>query len=75
MIKISLRAARHNARLTQREMAKLVGVSHSTLCNWENGLSFPDAPHIDKICEVLGLSYDDLNFLPNNSLKANRKEQ
>ena len=75
MIKISLRAARHNARLTQKEMAKRLGVSNSTLCNWENGLSFPDAPHIDKICELLGLSYDDLNFLPNNSLKANGKEQ
>jgi transcriptional regulator with XRE-family HTH domain len=75
VIKITLRAARHNARLTQKEMAEKLGVSNSTLCNWENGLSFPDAPHIDKICELLGLSYDNLNFLPNNSLKANGKEQ
>ena len=75
MIKMSLRAARHNARLTQKEMAAKLGVSNSTLCNWENGLSFPDAPHIDKICELLGLSYDNLIFLPNNSLKADGKEQ
>lgn len=68
MVKISLEAARKNANLTQMEAAKEIGVSNVTLCNWENGKSFPNAQQIDRICKVYGLSYDNINFLPNNPL-------
>lgn len=70
MIKISLRAARHNSGLTQKEAAVILGVSNATLCHWEHGVSFPDAQQIDKICNLYGLSYDALNFLPSNPLKT-----
>lgn len=68
MVKITLKAARVNAGYTQKEAAELLGVSNVTLCNWENGVSFPDAQQIQKICELYGVSYDNLNFLPNNPL-------
>ena len=74
MVKITLRAARNNARLTQKEMAEKLGVSNSTVCNWENGVSFPDAEQIDRICDLLGLSYDNINFLPDNPFKTDRKD-
>ena len=68
VVKITLKAARVNAGLNQKDAADKLGVSNTTLCNWENGASFPDAQQIEKICDLYGVSYDNLNFLPNNPL-------
>lgn len=68
MAKISLKAARVNAGLNQKNAAKKLNVSNVTLCNWEKGTSFPDAQQIQKICALYSVSYDDIIFLPNNSL-------
>lgn len=69
--KISLEAARTNAGLTQKEVGKALGKSNKTICAWEKGKSFPDARDIDALCKLYGASYDDINFLPNDSLKEN----
>lgn len=68
MPKMTLRAARVNAGYGQKEAAKLLKVSNKTLSSWENGLTFPNAEKIKAICETYGVSYNDLNFLPNNPL-------
>ena len=68
MIKISLAAARVNAKLSQKEVAKMLGVSNKTVCSWENGTSYPNAVQIEKICDIYNFPYDYINFLPNNSL-------
>jgi transcriptional regulator with XRE-family HTH domain len=60
--KISLKAARVNAGLTQAESAERIGVSVSTIKNWEVGRSFPNQPMIEKICEIYGVSYDYIKF-------------
>ena len=70
MVKISIRAARVNAGFLQKEAAIQLGISNKTLCNWENGITFPPADKIPAICELYGVSYDHLNFLPTDSLKA-----
>ena len=70
MFKISIRAARVNVGLSQKEAAEQLGVSNKTLCNWENGITFPPADKIPAICELYGVPYDYLNFLPSDSLKA-----
>lgn len=62
MPKISLKAARVNKNLTQIKAATLIGVSVSTLKNWESGISYPKQPCIMKMCEVYGVSYDMLDF-------------
>lgn len=71
-VKISIRAARVNAGYSQKEAADYLGVSNKTLGNWEKGITFPPADKIPAICELYGVSYDNLNFLPNDSLKAKR---
>lgn len=68
MLKISLKAARVNAGLSQKEVAKILKISNCTVTNWENGKSYPSADKIDKLCKLYGISYDAINFLPNNSL-------
>ena len=64
MIKITLKAARVNTGLTQKQAAILLGVSNKTLCNWEKGLAFPTPKYIDRICKLYGFTYDDLTFRP-----------
>lgn len=62
-MKITLRAARVNKGLTQKEMAELVGVNNTTILKWEKGETYPDVINIRKIEEVLGVKYDDIIFL------------
>lgn len=64
MAKMSLKAARVNAEMTQDEAANKLGVSVRTVQKWEKGKTFPDANRIDDICNVYGVTYDDLKFLP-----------
>jgi DNA-binding XRE family transcriptional regulator len=40
-IKISMAAARVNAGMTQKDVAKKLHVSNKTIVNWENGISEP----------------------------------
>ncbi len=68
MKKITIKAARVNAGLTQKEAAAHFGVSNKTLCAWEVGASMPNAKQIDMMCDLYGFSYDELNFLPPNML-------
>lgn len=71
MVKLSIRAARVNIGLSQKEAAARLGVSNKTLGNWEKGITFPPVDKIPVICELYGVSYDNLNFLPTDSLRAN----
>lgn len=63
---ITLKAARVNRGLTQKQAAKMLEITDKTLFNYEMGVSFPDVPMIDKILKLYNLKYDDINFLPHN---------
>ena len=71
MLKITLKAARVNAGLSQKYVADTLGISNKTLSSWENGDTFPSAKYIALLCELYNVSYDDIIFLPTNSLKVN----
>nr|DAL90253.1 MAG TPA: helix-turn-helix domain protein [Caudoviricetes sp.] len=62
MPKITLKAARVNAGLTQEQAAKELGISRSTLRNWEIGKSFPKQPDISAMCELYKIPFDVLFF-------------
>jgi transcriptional regulator with XRE-family HTH domain len=64
MIQITLEAARVNAGYSQKEAAKKLGVSNVTLSHWESGVSMPKANQIMAICDLYGVPYDMLIFLP-----------
>jgi transcriptional regulator with XRE-family HTH domain len=70
VVKITIKSARVNVGLSQKEAADRLGISNKTLGNWENGITFPPADKIPEICELYGVSYDNLNFLPSDSLRA-----
>lgn len=62
-MRISLAAARVNAELTQSEAAERIGVSRSTIVNWESGKTSPDARVFRKIADVYNISVNYI-FLP-----------
>ncbi len=62
-MKITLKAARVNAGLSQRAAGERIKVSKDTISNWENGRSFPSAEKIKEIENVYKVKYDDLIFL------------
>ena len=64
MIKLTLKAARTNCNMSQKEAAKIIGISEDTLRNYELGKSFPDVPVIQKIEECYGIEYKDIIFIP-----------
>lgn len=67
MGKITMKAARVNANLTQREAATALGINKKTLGSWENGKTIPKADKIDSICSLYKVSYDMLIFLGSNN--------
>lgn len=64
--KIIIAAARVNAGMNQREMAKYVGVDVSTVCNWEKGKSEPSVSQLRMISEASGIPMDFI-FVPEQS--------
>ena len=62
VLQITLESARVNKKLTQEQAAELLGVAVGTLRNWENGVTYPNQPQIERICEVYELSYDNIIF-------------
>ncbi|QGZ69397.1 DUF1870 family protein [Pediococcus pentosaceus] len=68
-MKLTLKAIRANINLNQSEAAKRVGVSTDTWRNWENAKTFPDVEKIKKIENEFGVAYNQIIFLPNDTVK------
>lgn len=62
MAKMTLRAARVNAGLSRGKAAVKIGVSESTIKNWEIGKSSPTVDMVPRICSAYGVTYDDIFF-------------
>lgn len=69
MPKISLAAVRVNANMTQKEWADALGVSISTVCNWESNKTSPDLAQVRKMGEMSGIPLDFI-FVPDKSNKT-----
>lgn len=65
-INITLKAARANANMTQKEWAEALGVSDETVKNWETGKSEPKYSQLKKISELSGIPMDFI-FVPTES--------
>lgn len=63
MTRISLEAARVNAKLTQKELAEILGISNATVVNWEKGNTEPNITQLRKISELSGIPMDFI-FIP-----------
>ena len=52
--------SRKNKRLTQEQLAEKLGVSINAVSKWERGLNLPDVSLMEKLCEVLDLTLNEL---------------
>lgn len=64
--RISIAAARVNSNLNQKEFAQKLGVSLSTVVNWEKGKTEPDASQLRMISQLSGIPMDVI-FIPKES--------
>lgn len=62
---INLKAARVNAGLTQVEAAKKLGISKSTIANYEAYKTIVNIEMSKKIASVYGMSVNDIIFFKN----------
>lgn len=61
-MKYTLKQLRVGKGLRQSDVAVSLGVNRKTIAAWEKGISLPTADKIDVICELYGVSYDDIQW-------------
>lgn len=64
-LRISLAAARVNAKMTQDEVAKKLRVNKNTIVAWEKGENEPKVTQAMALSELYGIPLDNI-FLPCN---------
>ena len=57
---VTLRSLREERGLTQREVGDVIGVSPSTVSNYETGLSAPDVTMVPKLAQFFGRTNGDM---------------
>ena len=63
MYKISIEAARVNAKMSKKDAADMLKVSVSTISNWENKISHPTAEQFLMLCKVYQCPIDMMSVL------------
>lgn len=62
-----IRDLRYDNKITQKELAKIIGVSQQTISMWEAKKAYPDAQSIIAICKYFNLNSDYLLGLDNSN--------
>jgi len=62
ILKITPKAARVNAGLSQKQAAEMLGVSRSTLQNHENGRTKPSVPLANRMAQLYKCPFDCIFF-------------
>lgn len=68
-----LKAARIFNKMTQRQLANLIGAKHNSISDWENNKNRPDSDMIESLCQILNISADYL--INENSTDFSNEEQ
>lgn len=61
-MRVSLKAARVNANLSQKDVANALKISKSTIINWEKGKTSPNVLQMQKLCEIYHAPLNDIFF-------------
>ncbi len=55
-----LRELRTERKLSQQELAKIIGTNNSSICDWERGRSEPSLEALVKLCQFFDVPSDYL---------------
>ena len=73
-MKITLKAARVNAGLLQKDVVRKVGISKNTLVNYEKNKTSPNMKVAEKLAQLYGVSVNDLIFLESDCAKSTERK-
>ena len=59
-IGIFIAQCRKDKNMTQKDLAECLGVSDRAISKWERGLNLPDASLYKPLCEILGITFNEL---------------
>lgn len=65
-LRISLAAARVNAKMTQEDVANRMKIGKRTVINWEKGVVTPSFADLNMLSSIYGIPVDNI-FLPSKS--------
>ena len=68
-MKVSLKAMRTNADITQQAAADAIGVTKRTIHSWETNKTYPTIKQLLSLCDLYGCVVDDI-FLPDELAKS-----
>ena len=51
---------RKNVKLTQMQLAEKLGITDKAVSKWERGIAMPDSSIMLELCEILGISVNEL---------------
>lgn len=68
-MKVSIKGARIEKHMTQKQAADAMNVTKETISNWERGRTAPTAPQLIALCNLYGVKLSDI-FLPDNLAKS-----
>ena len=68
-----IRQARIEKNMTQMALADAMGVSYQAVSNWERGNSMPDISKLPELCELLGVTFEQLMGGPSRETKTVEK--
>jgi len=71
MVTTNIKKERNNKSLTQSQLAKKIGVSKQTICDWEKGRSIPNYMKLKLLSEVLEKPID---YLLEQEVDSNSKK-
>lgn len=60
----TLAQARRRKLLTQRQLADKMGIKHTLVSAWERGIYEPRLSNLKKLCEILEITFEQIEFLP-----------
>ena len=61
-MKVSLEAARVNAKYNQKQVAEAMEVSVNTIIAWEKGRVSPTVAQAEKLCDLYNCTMQDILF-------------
>ncbi len=76
LIKIGkfISSKRKEKNITQSELAEKLSISDRAISKWENGICLPDAGNMPLLCEILGITINDLFSGEVVDMKNNEKK-
>ena len=61
---------RKKNKITQKELAEKLGVKHTAISSWENGVNSIDIDTLFQICKIFGITVNDMYASPFNQLSS-----